>query len=95
MSSKGLDYYGFKSVPESDITFSHPANGKAKLTRIAQVADMQHANVQVDDHDLSKGERAGHFSWVASANGQELASRYADINPSTGRVFPTPCSRCC
>ncbi len=86
MSSKGVDCYGFRAVSEASITFSYPAKGGTRQTGISKVAAIEHGNVQIDTNDLNRGESTGHLSWVASAAGRQLATRSADINPSTGNL---------
>ncbi|MFC6635245.1 hypothetical protein [Microbulbifer taiwanensis] len=47
---------------------------------------MQNANDQIEESDIGLTDHYGHYQWFAEKNGSVIASKYAEIAPSTGNM---------
>lgn len=93
--SKGVDFYAYldNGGPQAlgfGCVFSKPVDwgGGTKQYRLP-AGSMQRGNLQIAENDIGLFEHTGRYRWEAFQMGTSLASRYAEIAPSTGNLGST------
>ncbi len=86
MPSKGLDYYAYLGSSSYSLDFQFPSDwgDDTKHDGFSSYEQMGHGNHQISEEDIGVSDHYGRYEWVASKNGSSIASRYAEIAPSTG-----------
>ncbi|MFD1140115.1 hypothetical protein ACFQ4C_03310 [Larkinella insperata] len=80
--SKGIDYYAYLGDSQFSIQFQKPSS----TTPWGTPGQMLANNFQISESDIGMLEHTGRFQWHLKQNGNEIASRYAEIAPSDGSL---------
>jgi hypothetical protein len=90
MPSKGVDYWGFTSDPGFSIQYKFPSDEGEHHKHFYDnsFTEMYHGNYQLSWDDIPPWpwDLYGRYTWTASLNDSEVASKYAKINPLTGNM---------
>ncbi len=89
MPSKGVDYYAYLGSSSYSVEFQFPKDYGDSTKQITVDGNddaevMFHGNRQISETDIGVTDHYGRYQWIAEKNNSQIASRYAEIAPSTG-----------